>query len=386
MHAGFSRFLRTLLIALFALAFTATSFCDTASGNDNQNDRKTRKQIDHLRKLAAQGHIPEQIELAADYMTGHGVPQDLTQAAHWYQKAALLGDPDAENQIGYFCQYGIGIPVDLVRAFHWYQLASASGSLQAKVNMGVSYLVGIGVRKNPSAARQLFLEAAQKGNGLAAAYLGDIYMLGLGVTRDLDECEKWFTMGVRQHDPVAAYNLAYLFSTAPGHDHDFARAVQFLHLSVAKGYVPGIHQLGLLLVNHPELADSPQEAVSLLQEASNAGSWKSSVVLGVLARDGHTVPADPALAAYYFHLAVLQGGDKAGQFLAADLTNLASALPPGVDSARAAQAGHAFQQHPLPMLYVLRENQQQKHFPLASVTDYGAAVQPGYGTTVQPGQ
>ena len=386
MQLGFGKYIRIILIALFALAFTATSFCDPLSGGNTQNDSKTRKQIDHLRKLAARGHVPEQIELAAAYMTGRGVPQDLIQAAHWYQRAALSGDPDAENQIGYLCQYGIGVPVDPIRAFHWYQLASASGSLQAKVNMGVSYLIGMGVRANPSTARQLFLEAAQKGSGLGAAYLGDVYLLGSGVARDPAESEKWFAMGVRQHDPVAAFNLAYLFSIAADHEHDLARAVHFLQLSAAKGYVPGIHQLGLLLVRHPELADSPQQAVSLLQESSTAGTWKSSVILGILARDGRTAPADPALASYYFHLAVLQGGDKASRYLAAELANLASKLPPGEDSARAAQAGQAFQQRQLPMLFVLRENEQQKHFPVAAIADYGAGFQSGYGTALQPGQ
>ncbi len=163
MYTGYRKLSRALLVVLAALVFTAAFAL-----SDTPPDNKTQKEFDHIRKLAEKGHVPEQIELAAAYMTGRGVTQDLATAARWFQKAAEAGDPDAENQIGYFCQHGIGVPVDSVRAFHWYQLAAASGSLQAKVIMGVSYLNGTGTRRNPSTARQLLLEAAQEGSGVAA--------------------------------------------------------------------------------------------------------------------------------------------------------------------------------------------------------------------------
>jgi len=365
------KLLRVLLIAFIAFIFgVPICVCDTPSGN------KTQKEIDQIRKLAEKGHIEQQIELAAAYVTGHGVPVNLVQAAHWYQKAAEAGDPDAENQIGYFCQHGIGVQVDPVRAFHWYQLASAAGSIQAKVNMGVSYLSGMGISANPSTARQLFLEAAQKGSGLSAAYLGDMYLLGIGGPRNLAEAENWFTRGVRMRDPVAAFGLASLLSEVPDHDHDFRRAAELLQLAATKGYVPAIHQLGLLLVNHPELADSPQEPVSLLQEASLAGSWKSSVLLGVLARDGSFTPPDLAEASYYFHLASLQGGEKARQILANDLASLARTLPPGEEAARSSQAAAWFQQHSVPLLFVVHENEQQRAFPLAAI-DSSIPIQSG---------
>lgn len=361
MHVGSRKVFRSLFIALSVLVFTAPfSFSDPSS------DSKSQKEIAQLRQRAEKGYVRQQVELAAAYMTGRGVPQDFAEAARWYRKAALAGDSEAENQMGYFCQYGIGVPVDLQRAFHWYQLASASGSLQAKVNLGVSYLHGMSVHRNPSTAGQLFREAAEKGDGLAAAYLGTMYLSGLDGHRNLAEAEKWLTLGTHLHDPVAAFDLAYLLTSVPDHEQDLRRAAELLRFSASKGFVPAIHSLGYLLINHPELASSPQEGSAFLQEASFDGCWKSTTILGILARDH-----DPGLASYYLHLAVFQGGEPARRLLAQDLGAIARRLSPEEDSARNAQALAWFQQHPVPQLFVFRESDQKKNFPLVAIGDYG---------------
>jgi len=49
--------------------------------------------ISQLQTDAKDGRVAQEIELAADYFTGNGVPKDAKQAAYWYQKAAESGDP-----------------------------------------------------------------------------------------------------------------------------------------------------------------------------------------------------------------------------------------------------------------------------------------------------
>lgn len=373
MNSCLSSFLRIVVVCLFTTLTILPAVCTC----ETPPDAKTQREIAQLRKRAEKGDVQKQLELAGDYLTGHGVPQDPTLAAHWYRKAAGAGDADAQNQIAYLYEHGIGVPVDRICAFHWYQLASASGSLHARVNLGIAYLTGMGTLANPSAARQLFREAAEKGSGLGAAYLGDIYFLGFGVPKDVVEAESWFNIGVRLHDPVAAFDMANLLTDDPSHPHDVPRAAELLRFAVSKGYVPAIHALGRMLINHPELDQSPRDGAALLQEGSLAGSWKSSVLLGVLARDGHSVPADPTQASYYFHLAELQGGEQARRLVAGDLAALASQLTPQQDSASATQAAAWFQQHAQQLLYVLDQKDSQSHFPLAAFADSGEESQSG---------
>jgi hypothetical protein len=360
-------FPRILLIAL--IAFPLNLSAGAQSPNPVPDKKAAEKKIEDLRKRAELGYVDQQITLAAAYLAGRGVPQDLGHAAYWYQKAAQNGSPEAQNEIGYFYQQGIGVPVDLVRAVHWFQLASSAGMRRAKVNLGVSYLNGMGVRKNPAFARQLFLEALDKGLGLAATYLGDMDYLGIEVPVDKAAGEKWFEQGVKLHDPEAAYDLALLYFQTDGHVHDLPRAAGLLRFSASKGYTPAMHSLGMLLVNHPDLAPSDQEAVTLLQQASSAGNWKSSVLLGVLARDNRNAAANPSLAYYYFHLAELQGGEESRRLLATDLKALEHLVTRSERAANAAQAEAFHQLHPIPLTFVYPEKDLDRDFPMVAVAE-----------------
>jgi TPR repeat protein len=321
------------------------------------------RSIPQLQAAAEKGFVPQQIELAAAYFSGSGVQQDAKMAAYWYEKAAKSGDPEAENQIGFLYETGQGVATDPERAFHWYQLAAAAGYVRAKVNLGVLYVWGIGVQKNEALGAELFQQAAGRGNGAAAGYLGDLCYFGKGVKQDKAAAENWYATGAKLHDPVSAFNLGSLLSIIQDHAHDLPRAAVLLRDSASAGYVPAMHSLGLLLTNHPELAISPDEHQSLLTQASNAGSWRSTAVLGVLARDGKGSARDPETAYYLFRLALLQGGEPAGLLLANDLRVLSGTLAADRTAALAADADAWFGKHPFKLDTVYRIGESSRRFP-----------------------
>jgi hypothetical protein len=257
-----------------------TLFACVASTPYSYGVSREEAKVAKLQADAQRGTVKAQIELAADYMTGTGVPQDPTLAARWYEQAARSGDADAQNQIGHFYQIGFGVPVDLARARSWYQLAAISGSSSGKVNLGVLYLSGLGVTKDASFARQLFEEAAERGDGTAAGYVGLVCYFGLAGPVDMAAAERWFERGVKLHDPIAGYNLGSFFSVVPDHAHDVPKAVNLLRDSARAGYVPSMHSVGLLLVNHPELEKVPNEGLTYVATAAEAGEWRSSCLPG----------------------------------------------------------------------------------------------------------
>ncbi|MGO9938728.1 MAG: tetratricopeptide repeat protein [Terracidiphilus sp.] len=319
--------------------------------------------IPPMQPKAERDSVSREIDLAAAYLTGRGVPQNEKQAAYWYEKAAEAGDPEAQKEIGYFYQIGLGVPVDPARAVHWYQLSAAGGLLSGKVNLGVAYVWGIGVPRNTSLGAQLFREAAEKGSGLGACYLGDMYYLGIGVKQDLAAAEHWFEIGTKLHEARAAFRLGSLLSTNQEHAQNLPKAAELLRKSTEEGYVPAMHALGLLLVNHPELAKSPNEAIALLDEASNAGNWKSTATLGVLARDGSGVPLDNESAYYHFRVATLQGGDPARQLLENDLKILAVKLGTANTEKVDGAAKIWFQQHQQKLQRVYKGGENWGRFP-----------------------
>ena len=124
-----------------------------------------------------------------------------------------------------------------------------------------------------------------------------------------------------------------------------------------------MHSLGVLLIKHPDLAKSPQEARHLLETAADAGSWKASVVLGVLARDGIGSAANPAEAFYRFQVAALQGGDQTRMLLTNDFTKLSSMLTNEQTQELASKASTWFQKRPVALAFVHSESGDRKHLP-----------------------
>jgi hypothetical protein len=278
--------------------------------------------LPEIRASAQQGHVQDQIALGAAYLSGRGVQQDLKLAAYWYEKAAGLGDPAAQNEIGYFYEMGIGVSPNPSRAAHWYQLAASAGLLDAKVNLGIAYMWGKGVHKDQKMAEQLIHEAADKGSAIGAAYMGEMYYFGEGVAQDQAAAEHWYEKGAKLRNSLAAYRLGVLFSTPVDHPRNLERAAALFRDSANAGFIPAKHSLGLLILNHPAFGASPEEGIKYLNQAADAGTWKSQIVLGVLARDGKSVPKDDQAAYFHFRIAVQQGGDAAQSLLRKDMEAL----------------------------------------------------------------
>ncbi|MDP9051479.1 MAG: sel1 repeat family protein [Acidobacteriota bacterium] len=308
--------------------------------------------VAQLLTKAQQGFVNQEIELAEAYLTGKGVPPDPALAAHWYEKAAESGNAEAQNLVGHFYASGIGVSADPARALRWYQLARASGSSSATLNIGVLYALGLGVTKDVDLAAKYFHDAFDKGNGRAAGFLGVMNYFGIGAEQDLAAAERWFDAGEKLHDPVSTYNLGTLYSVSPDHPHDPVRAARLLRQSADAGYVPAIHALGLLLIHHPELAKFPGESQGLVESAADAGYWRSSMLLGIMSRDGVNVPKDDKGAFYHFQLAVLQGGADVQRLLTNDIDKLNERLGTGQTQALESEAKIWFQQHHFALNFV----------------------------------
>jgi hypothetical protein len=180
------------------------------------------------------------------------------------------------------------------------------------------------------------------------------------------------------HNPQAEYALGMLLFDRQDHVHDLPRAATLLRESAATGDVPAMFALGLLLARNPALAKSSGEATALLNDAANAGIWKSSMILGVLARDGNSVPLDPAAAYYHFRVAALQGGTEAENLLQADIRKLSSGLNPDQMPSLDSKAENWYQQHRIVLEFVSKGGENRTRFP-----DYALAVPQNGSHSVQ---
>ena len=84
------------------------------------------KWLTRNRCLAEQGDSEAQLKLGIAYRDGSdGPPQDYTEAAKWFHKAAEQGNAMAQFNLGLLYENGRGVTQDYVRAHMWYNLAAA---------------------------------------------------------------------------------------------------------------------------------------------------------------------------------------------------------------------------------------------------------------------
>lgn len=329
---------------------------DNAAGNPQNNPQSNPRTRT----------IQQELRLAGEYLVGKGVAKDPAQAAYWFRKAADQGDPGAQNELGYLYIWGIGVDRDETQAFKWFARAAGAGLQQGKLNLAVMYLKGIGMARDTGMARDLLTELAEKGNGRAADYLGILYFEGYNVPQDRSVAEQWFARSAKDKNPEGEYAMGQLYSVASAHEHDFRKAAKFLRDSAGAGYVPALYTLGVLLVNHPEIAQKKTgEAFWMLERAAEAGTWQSSAELGVLARDGRGTRQDVREAYRWFTIAAKQGGPEADESTRANRETCRAALAAGEQDEELRAAESWLADHPHVELFVF--NDMHSEFPVGEV-------------------
>jgi hypothetical protein len=81
--------------------------------------------------LAQHDHAEAQLRLGMIFAGGEHVPQDHTQAAKWFRKAADQGNADGQVYLGHCYYEGHGVERDEIRAMVMFRLAAEQGHEQA---------------------------------------------------------------------------------------------------------------------------------------------------------------------------------------------------------------------------------------------------------------
>jgi TPR repeat protein len=145
------------------------------------------------------------------YMLGiiHGYelnPPEDEKAAHWFLKAAQLGNPDAQLKIGFFYHHGRGVEQSYEKAFYWFEHSARQGNLTAVNNLGDAFLNGYGVEKNPKDAYVYFRQAAEGGEIHAMFDLGLLLYTGDAGEKDPVSGLHWIRKAADQgNDDAAAW-------------------------------------------------------------------------------------------------------------------------------------------------------------------------------------
>jgi TPR repeat protein len=159
-------------------------------------------------KAAIQGNAQAQNELALQYLDGVGIQKNEALAAEWFEKAAKQDNIDASLNLGLMYKNGRGIPWNENLAVKWLQKAANSHNTNAQYNLACIYFEGKSGAKNINLALQMFEKSATQGNADAQAYLGIIYLFGRNVPKNESLALKFLNQAAQQGHPTALKCLA----------------------------------------------------------------------------------------------------------------------------------------------------------------------------------
>jgi TPR repeat protein len=74
------------------------------------------------------------VEYATLRYLGQGIAKDIENAAQWYERAARLGNPVAQNRFAILLAAGEGVDKDLQTAAMWRALARRAGLVDSKTD------------------------------------------------------------------------------------------------------------------------------------------------------------------------------------------------------------------------------------------------------------
>ena len=161
-------------------------------------------------KAAGMGNLEAQLLTASKFEEGRGTQKSLSKALALYETALEQGSPVARMKVANLLDRGEpGVEQNRARALPLFQQAARDGDAGAIYMVGLYLQRGYVVEKNEDAASQWFLRGAEIGEARAQRKLAMRYLMGTGVQQNTVEALKWCDLALKNPDgDVETKNLA----------------------------------------------------------------------------------------------------------------------------------------------------------------------------------
>ena len=165
-------------------------------------------------KAAKMGDADAQYKCGVMYYDEYGVmycdngTRSLDKALYWYEKAARQGNVDAQYICGGMYNCGEGTAVDKKKALYWCEKLAGLGYNDCQFICGKMYEDGNGIAADPKKALYWYESAAEQGCAKAQFQCGCMYGDGVGTARNRDKAKEWFQKAALQTDDILIRGVA----------------------------------------------------------------------------------------------------------------------------------------------------------------------------------
>ena len=137
-------------------------------------------------------------------------------------KLAKDGDIFAQNELADMYLYGHGIEQDEEEGVKWLKRSTEMGYWRSMNNLANCYSAGIGVLQDELKAIDLYKKVYELGLGNAANKIGFIY----SDQENYEEAVKWYRRGFEKGHDWSGYNLAYHYYNGTGVPQDELKSLE----------------------------------------------------------------------------------------------------------------------------------------------------------------
>ena len=223
-----------LVLIIFLFINVSVALADFEDGLSASQKGDYATAFREFRQLAELGHLKAQVQMGIMYEMGLGTEKDYSEAAKWYQKAAIQGNKEAQKKLLEMKKKGRS------DTFHPPIPENFAGNItdaQIQYDLGVMYYKGLGVDKNPNTAYRWFFMAANQGHARAQNDLAVMLSKGIGTKSNSSKAYKWFLRAADQGFADAQFNLGLILSSGEGKGmpRHFLRAYMWLEIAAQNG-------------------------------------------------------------------------------------------------------------------------------------------------------
>ena len=232
---------KRLLFLYISLLFPITIFAQASGGQirrpaKRQSSNATSTVPTPSRNTTRTYTVKEQYEMGSSYYD----KGNYQEALKWYTKAAELGHPDAQSELGHMYFNGEGVAVNHKEALKWLSKAAEQGDAISQSTLGYMYKNGIGVLKNEDEATKWFKKSAsQYYDGAKRAMKAENKLA-------FEMLQTVISMDVLPYSVWSMFHLGTLYYYGEcGIVNDFSQAFNYFKQASEKGNRPALYYLGL---------------------------------------------------------------------------------------------------------------------------------------------
>ncbi|HHF7347772.1 TPA: tetratricopeptide repeat protein [Legionella feeleii] len=234
---------------------------------------------------------------------------------------AILGDSDAQFELGQLYQYGVAVAKNPQQAIVYYELAAIQQDVRAEYNLGILYLEGQTTPVDYQKGINWMTDAAFKGNPYAQYVLASIYEKGFTepngtvvVQPDMQQAMAMYYLASANGYGLAEYHLAdYLVKQSKNGLSVAAKRnrTKLIKRLYAGAVADGVAEARLPLAFYNAMDDNPEkqaQAFAVAKEEANAGDSRAALLLGMMFERGLSVAANQVEALYWYQQTAMNPG------------------------------------------------------------------------------